>query len=406
MQEAPPDFNSIIVCGKIVKLNNKDVKVVTFAHPEGIEYSFPAKSRANEAAGKPRLMAERIKKGQRINAMNWEAIQETVHMVVLHTDLTSTAKKCFNALVGRNLSTHFMIDWDGVIYQGMDLGYQSFHGGGTNSISIGIDLNNKMPNLVREPDAPAYPEGHPALASTEAERRYKRPISPRKKYNGGRVKSFGYTDDQYRALIALLAKLTEQDMFKRIKRVYPMDAKGEAIPSVVEGGDAFEGIVGHMHVSATRWDPGPGFDWQRMLSGMVSENNSFPIKLSGGDTIGGLLEPARVKELANRYYLLNEEGAVTHKPGTAEATTNAWSSVEPPEGGWFPMGPNQTCMAASTCRHRRTLKCRQCSRASSWPPGSINAPRAWDPIISYASAMKWSFPHRKAQRTMRQRKSG
>lgn len=333
MAEVPPDFNHIIVCGKQYKLANDDVKVVTFAHPEGIEYSFPAKSRANEAAGKPRLQAERIQKGQRVNAMDWDKIREVVRMVVIHTDLTSSAKGCFNALVGRNLSTHFMIDWDGTIYQGMDLGYQAFHGGATNSVSIGIDMNNKMPNLQSREKAnnPPYPEGHPAYESrTSKGWPHKRPKSRMKKFNGGRVKSYGYTDPQYTALIALLTKLTEQDMFKLIKRTYPMDAKGEVIPNVIEGGDAFEGLVGHMHVSATRWDPGPGFDWQRVLAGMIAENNSFPITLKGGDTISILLEREKVKAHARKYFLLNESG------------TSDWSEPDVPEGGWFPISANQT----------------------------------------------------------------
>ena len=130
----PPEPNTIIAFGKQFTLANKDVKVINFLHPEGIEYSFPARSRTNEAAGKPRLLAPRIKKGQRVDPMDAEKVKELVHMVVIHTDLTRDAKGCFRALVQRNLSTHFMIDWDGTIYQGMDLGYQSFHGGSTNSI--------------------------------------------------------------------------------------------------------------------------------------------------------------------------------------------------------------------------------------------------------------------------------
>ena len=40
---------------------------------------------------------------------------------------TSTAKACFRALYQRNLSTHFMIDWDGTIYGGNGFLHETEH---------------------------------------------------------------------------------------------------------------------------------------------------------------------------------------------------------------------------------------------------------------------------------------
>jgi N-acetyl-anhydromuramyl-L-alanine amidase AmpD len=252
-------------------------------------------------------------------------------MVVIHTDLTQDAKRCFSALVGRNLSTHFMVDYDGTIYQGLDPGYEAFHGGSVNSVSIGIDMNNLMRNLRSEPQAPMHADSTMEGWGAVEKRKYNRPRAKAPmRINGGLVDAYGYTDPQYQALIQLLTRLSESDLFKRIQRTFPFDAKGDIIPNVVEGGESFEGIVGHWHVSATRWDPGPAFDWQRVYAGLVRENNSFPIVLSDGKTIANLLERDKVEQQAELYYKLNEMG-LENEPGSVE-----------PEGGWFPVGPNQT----------------------------------------------------------------
>jgi hypothetical protein len=74
-------------------------------------------------------------------------------------------------------------------------------------------------------------------------------------------------------------------------------------------------------VSADRWDPGPGFDWQRVYYALQGEHNSFPIELSEGVNIATLLEPDRVREYADTYFHNNETMG---------------------RGGWYPMGLNQT----------------------------------------------------------------
>ncbi len=320
---ADSTYDSIIICGERFKLKN--TRVVTFEDPDG--YSFPTANKQYEVQGL-RLYRERVIKGQKVKPTDVDKLKEIVHMVVLHTDLTSDAHGCFNALVQRKLSTHFMVEWDGTIYQGLDPAYEAFQAGGdANPVSIGIDLNNPMKNLRREPNAPPYPEGHPALASAEFKKKYRRPRSKMMRINGSPLIAYGYTDAQYQALIQLLTELTQ--FFKNIKRTFPIDAKGDIIPNVVEGVAGFQGIVCHWQVSPMRWDPGPGFDWQRVYAGLVRENNSFPVVLSDGKTIANLLEKAKVERQAERYYELNEEGL----PGEGTGA---------PTGGWFPVGRNQT----------------------------------------------------------------
>ena len=143
--------------------------------------------------------------------------------------------------------------------------------------------------------------------------------------NGARVRAFGYTDFQIRALAELMKVLTDK---LDIKREVPLGPDGKIQTSVIDYND-FNGIVGHWHISATRWDPGPGLDWNRLQAMLNNEGNSFPILLSDGENIGSLMDPEKVVEQAQKYFTMNEEGLASEQ-----------ASV--PSGGWFPMGPNQT----------------------------------------------------------------
>ena len=305
---AQPTYDSIIIAGEKKKLTG-GVKVVTFEDPGGL--SFERES-ANSELG---MFSERWLEGKKVKDL--EALQEKVHQVVVHTDLTRDSAKCFAVLAARSLSTHFMIDWDGVIYQALDPLYQAYHAGDANDASIGLDMNNMMRNLIREPDAPAYNPDHERIGEM-SQKEFRRQKSEIKTVNGARVRSWGYTDPQYLALISLLQALTK--WLPKIKAEVPLDEKGEIVSTTLEDGVAFEGIIGHYHVSTDRWDPGPGFDWQRVHHGLAREHNAFPVQLADGVNIHTLLEKAKVERYAEGYYKNNEEGA----------------------GGWFPLGLNQT----------------------------------------------------------------
>ena len=121
------------------------------------------------------------------------------------------AEFCYKVLLNRKpnaLSTHFIINWDGTIIQGMDPMYVAFHAGGSNSFSIGIDLNNEMPNLLKRdnsPDLKGYADKY-----AEHGDEFRRFESRIMKINGTKKKSYGYTDVQYQALIELLKVLDFQ----------------------------------------------------------------------------------------------------------------------------------------------------------------------------------------------------
>lgn len=65
-----------------------------------------------------------------------------IHMIVVHWDVTNSAKQTHRVLKNNGISSHFCIDNDGVIYQYMDPKDRAYHAPPVNGRSIGIDLSN------------------------------------------------------------------------------------------------------------------------------------------------------------------------------------------------------------------------------------------------------------------------
>ena len=63
-------------------------------------------------------------------------------MIVTHWDVCTSAASCKRVLEARNISTHFCIDNDGVIYQYLDTNDIGWHAGSVNGRSIGVDFSN------------------------------------------------------------------------------------------------------------------------------------------------------------------------------------------------------------------------------------------------------------------------
>jgi len=63
-------------------------------------------------------------------------------MIVTHWDAALSAQSCFKILKKRKISSHFVIDNDGTIYQMVDTNNVAWHAKGVNDISIGIDFSN------------------------------------------------------------------------------------------------------------------------------------------------------------------------------------------------------------------------------------------------------------------------
>jgi N-acetyl-anhydromuramyl-L-alanine amidase AmpD len=178
----------------------------------------------------------------------------TVRQIVLHRDATFTAHHGFNVLCARGLSTHFIVNHDGGIIQGLDPLYAAYHAGALDATSVGVDLS--------APD----PEGHAAIYSDPA---FGGVVDYTTRevvvgvINGQTRRAFTYTDTQYASLCTLLVRLSD---LLGVPLAAPTDATGAVLMDALDAPQSFEGVMGHLHVERSRWDPGPGLDWTRVLA--------------------------------------------------------------------------------------------------------------------------------------------
>ncbi len=257
----------------------------------------------------PRILKSKDGGGGKVTTL--EQLAETVKMVVLHSDGMKNSCGTFKVLANKGYSTHFMVDWNGVIYQALDPITKAIHAGEANDVSIGIDLNLVHANLLEDRDF-SYPYGDiPGMADPK----YKRPISEVMAINGSPKKAYGYTDAQYVSLIELLKVLTTNI---GIPKQIPLNDQGDVVDRVLED-PAFQGIVAHWHLAESRWDPGPGFDWQRLYHALRGEFTHFPLQLEDGKDIPDLLEKSKVEAAAHEFFRNTEKG----------------------RGGYYPIGVNQ-----------------------------------------------------------------
>lgn len=177
-----------------------------------------------------------------------ERLRALVDLIVLHDSLTLTARESYLRLGETGGSTHFTIDYDGTIYQNLDLALEATHSGDAtvDGRSVSIDLVNPV-TMTRPP----LPEG-------SGLDRFARPLSEFARVQGEEVQSWGYTDQQLDALAHLVLELT------RVLPSIPLSVPPEALAgrqAVPSGPIGLRGVVGHLHLSRRATDPGPGFDW-------------------------------------------------------------------------------------------------------------------------------------------------
>jgi len=189
--------------------------------------------------------------------------RDLVTQCVLHADQTRDSAAAFRTGYGRGISEHFFIDFDGTLFQALDVAIAARHVGDLDPGSIAITLNNLMPNLVREPDALPYPAEGVRLEEFAA---HPRPRSERTRINGGHLQSYGYTDAQYRTVGALVRALA--GVFPACWEGPPRNVRREVLMQAVPDPAAARGVVGHWHLDEARWDPGPGLDWERLGESM------------------------------------------------------------------------------------------------------------------------------------------
>jgi N-acetylmuramoyl-L-alanine amidase len=221
---------------------------------------------------------------ERVRGGGWDLalLQKVVDQFVIHFDARGTSRRCFEVLHDlRGLSVHFMLDLDGTIYQTLDLKEQAWHATIANGRSVGIEIAN----------IGAYPSGDSGLLDQWYQpgaggrtrlvvpdppdrsglRNRTAPLSPARceaivgTIQGQSLRQYDFTEEQYESLIRLTATLCT--LFPRIRCDYPRDASGALIRGKLSDPelDRYQGILGHYHVQTNKVDPGPAFQWDRVI---------------------------------------------------------------------------------------------------------------------------------------------
>lgn len=165
--------------------------------------------------------------------------------------MTWTAREAFLNLAHTGGSTHFLVDFDGTVYQTLDLALEANHSGvdEIDARSVAVDVVNPV-----ELDRPRYaPEVGPDP--------FDRPLSEFETVQGKEMQRWGYTPAQMDSLGHLAREL------ERLLPSLPPELPGRGnVPRHVlpDRGKSFRGFLGHLHVSERAEDPGPGFDWSRL----------------------------------------------------------------------------------------------------------------------------------------------
>jgi N-acetylmuramoyl-L-alanine amidase len=221
---------------------------------------------------------------EQVRGGGWDLplLKEVVDQFVIHYDAAGTSRQCFKVLQDdRGLSVHFLLDVDGTVYQTLDLKERAWHASTSNSRSVGVEIANLGAYGIDEnnPFEEWYKKdsdgrtlltiparfgdggvrtrgfvGHPA-----------RPEPVTGDIQGRDLVQYDFTPQQYKALIKLTASLCK--VFPKITCAYPADASGHLITRKLpeEQLKNYRGVLGHYHIQTDKVDPGPAFQWDRVV---------------------------------------------------------------------------------------------------------------------------------------------
>ena len=223
---------------------------------------------------------------EKVRGGGWDLplLQSVVDQLVMHFDVAGTSRTCFGTLQDeRDLSVHFMVDLDGTVYQTLDAKERAWHATTSNDRSIGIEIANigAYSASGTNPFDQWYrtgPNGHTTITIPtkygDGGLRLKnfvghpaRPEPVRGIIQGQDLVQYDFTPEQYAALTRLTAALCE--IFPKIKCRYPVDEQGQLIPHKLPDDELknYQGVLGHYHIQTNKVDPGPAFDWKRVIGG-------------------------------------------------------------------------------------------------------------------------------------------
>lgn len=282
---APRMGDEIMVAGQLV---HTGAPVRLWFEPPGYDayrvnkrFAPPAEASWDASAGSidsPNRYGERPGKPE--GGWTPGSLAGVVDQFVLHYDVAGVSRSCFRVLHDiRGLSVHFMIDLDGTIYQTLDVKERAWHATIANDRSVGVEIANIGAYPPGDSTLDAWyqdtPEGTritlPAYLGDGGVRDRSAPMRPSRDsaitgvVNGSTLTQYDLTDAQYESLARLIAALST--VLPQITPDAPRDPSGRLITRTLspEEFDAFSGLLGHYHVQSNKVDPGPAFDWERLV---------------------------------------------------------------------------------------------------------------------------------------------
>lgn len=229
------------------------------------------------------LTPEQIEK---VRGGGWDLpmLQEVVDQFVIHFDVAGTSRQCFKILHDmRGLSVHFMLDLDGTIYQTLDVKERAWHATSSNTRSVGIEIASPGAYPVNNAKALDHwyatdEQGHTRITLPKSlgdgglrtKNFVGRPARDERivgRIQGQELTQYDFTPEQYRALTHLTAALCR--VLPKIRCDYPRDASGHLVRETLpdEELNNYQGVLGHYHVQRNKVDPGPAFQWDRVIDG-------------------------------------------------------------------------------------------------------------------------------------------
>ncbi|MGA2543556.1 MAG: peptidoglycan recognition family protein [Verrucomicrobiota bacterium] len=220
---------------------------------------------------------------ERVRGGGWDlaSLRKQVDQLVLHYDVAGTSRACFQTLQDeRDLSTHFLLDLDGTIYQTLDVKERARHATTSNDRSVGVEIANVGAYAENQtnPFARWYRTdgrgrtiltipggGAPAERTANFAGRPVRRGVVAGEVQGEPLRQYDFTAQQYRALARLTAALCT--VLPKIRCDYPRDASGKLAGGKLAEAqlNSFHGVLGHYHIQTDKVDPGPALQWDYVI---------------------------------------------------------------------------------------------------------------------------------------------